>query len=130
MKFLHTMIRITDPDKSLKFYQEILGLNLSRSMDLKDATLYFLSDEKGSCEIELTHNHKTPENGYEQGSAFGHLAFATNDMAKFTEILEKNNLEYFRPPFAVTEKGPVIAFIKDPDGTMIELIEKKIKSYY
>ncbi len=130
MKFLHTMIRVADIDKSLKFYQEVLGLKLSRTMELKDATLYFLADEKGTCEIELTHNHTIPEGGYKHGSYFGHLAFETHDMNKFTENLEKQGLEYAREPFMVTPKGPKIAFVNDPDGRSIELIEKKVKKYY
>lgn len=130
MKFLHTMIRVSDIDKSLKFYQEVLGLKLNRTKELKDkATLYFLTDEKSCCEIELTYNHELPEGGYSHGSYFGHLAFETENMDKFTEKLKQGGLDYDRAPFNITEEGPKIAFIKDPDGYSIELIERK-KEYY
>lgn len=125
MNFLHTMVRVTDIEASLKFYQEIIGLKITRTKELKDATLYFLSDEKNCCEIELTYNHVLPEGGYTHGNHFGHFAFATGSLDKFTELLKEHNLDYFRPPFMLKEIGPKIAFIKDPDGLVIELIEKK-----
>jgi len=130
MKFLHTMLRITNIEKSLNFYQNILNLKLSRTMELKDATLYFLTDEKSCCEIELTYNHTLPEGGYTHGNYFGHLAFETANMDKFSEKLTQYGMEYFRQPFNVTENGPKIAFIKDPDSIIIELIERKKKEYY
>lgn len=125
MKISHTMIRVKDIEKSLKFYQEVLGLKLLRTMELKDSTLYFISDERECCTIELTHNHKLPEGGYSQGNYFGHLAFDTDDLDKFTEIVKLNDLEYVWPPFYIKEGGPRIAFINDPDGFSIEIIERK-----
>jgi len=125
MKFLHTMIRVADIEKSLEFYQNILGLKLDRTKELPDATLYFLTDEAGCSEIELTYNHTLPEGGYELGNYFGHLAFQTDNMDKFSEILKQHGLAYFRPPFKITAVGSTIAFIKDPDGIQIEIIEKK-----
>lgn len=130
MKFLHTMIRILNVENSLKFYQELLGLKLSRTMELKDATLYFLADEKRCCEIELTYNHTPPENGYVLGTYFGHLAFETDNMDKFTDKLKNFGMNYERSPFNITETGPKIAFLKDPDGYNIEIIERKDKEYY
>jgi len=127
MKLLHTMIRVINIEKSLKFYQEVLGLKLVRSMEVKKvgATLYFLTDETGNYELELTYNHKLPEGGYSHGSHFGHLAVGVNDMDKFSGILRANGLEYSREPFMITESGPKIAFIADPDGITIEIIEKR-----
>ena len=125
MKFLHTMIRVGNIEKSLNFYEHVIGLHLSRTKELKDATLYFLTDDERCCEIELTYNHVLPEGGYTLGNNFGHFAFATEDMDKFSEKLKENGLDYFRPPFFITEIGPKIAFIKDPDGMQIEIIEKK-----
>lgn len=126
MKYLHTMIRITDINKSLKFYQEIMGLKLSRTLELKDkATLYFLADERECCEIELTYNHTLPEAGYDHGTYFGHLAFGTDNLDEFTQKLKHHGMDYDIAPFNVTEKGPKIAFVKDPDGHSIEIIEKK-----
>ncbi|OGI20608.1 MAG: hypothetical protein A2287_06285 [Candidatus Melainabacteria bacterium RIFOXYA12_FULL_32_12] len=130
MKFLHTMIRVSNIDESLKFYQEVLGLKVSKTMELKDkATLYFMTDERGCCAIELTYNHTLPEGGYNHGSYFGHLAFETENMDKFTEKLKQHGMDYDRAPFNITEEGPKIAFINDPDGYSIELIERK-KEYY
>ncbi|MDD3013829.1 MAG: VOC family protein [Candidatus Gastranaerophilales bacterium] len=125
MKFLHTMIRVTNVEKSLNFYQNILGLKLSRTKELPDATLYFLTDEAGCCEIELTYNKVMPEGGYEIGSYFGHLAFETENMDEFSEILKQHGLDYLWAPFKITAVGSTIAFIKDPDGFQIEIIEQK-----
>jgi len=124
MKLLHTMVRVTDIDKSLKFYQEVLGLKLNRTMELKDATLYFLTDEEKNYEIELTYNHTLPEGGYSHGSHFGHFAVETDNMDRFTEVLHSHGYDYTRPPFLLSGVGPKIAFISDPDGFPIEIIER------
>jgi lactoylglutathione lyase len=124
MKFAHTMIRVKDIEKSLRFYTELIGLKHVKTMELKDATLYFVADEDNFCQIELTHNHKLPEEGYHQGNYFGHLAFATEDMNNFSERLRAFGLEYTRPPFNIKETGPRIAFLNDPDGFTIEIIQR------
>jgi len=126
MKFTHTMIRVSDIEKSLKFYTEVMGLKKVKEMELKTATLYFVADERECCTIELTHNHEQPEEGYSHGSYFGHLAFETDNINAFTQKLKSSGLEYTRPPFEVKEGGPTIAFLEDPDGYQIEIIEKKI----
>ena len=125
MQFSHTMIRVKNIEKSLKFYTELMGLKKLKQMELKDATLYFVTDERECCTIELTYNHKIPEEGYNQGNYFGHLAFNTHNMDEFTEKLKDFDLNYTRPPFYIKEDGPKIAFLKDPDGFLIEIIEKK-----
>lgn len=127
MKFLHTMVRVSDIEKSLKFYQEVLDLKLDHIKELKahGATLYFLQDEAGGSLIELTYNHTLPEGGYELGSQFGHFAFEVENMDAFGEKIKTLGYEYERPPYRLSEVGSLIAFIKDPDGMMIELIEKK-----
>jgi lactoylglutathione lyase len=125
MKFLHTMIRVTDIEKSIKFYTDILDMKLVNTLEIADAKLYFMRDKSGCCEIELTYNKEQPENGYVMGNQFGHFAFATDSMDSFTEKIKKHKIEYYIMPFDVTPKGPTIAFIKDPDGFMIELIERK-----
>lgn len=123
MKLLHTMVRVFDIDKSLKFYQEILGLKVDRTMELKDATLYFLTDGITDFEIELTYNHTAPEGGYKLGKNFGHFAFGVENLDEFTQKLNRNGIEYTRAPFEI-KPGLKIAFITDPDGMAIELIEK------
>lgn len=127
MKFLHTMVRVSDIAKSLKFYQDVLELKLDRIKELKAhaATLYFLKDETGDCEIELTYNHSLPQGGYVLGTQFGHFAFEVESMDEFGKKIIELGYDYERPPYRLTEVGSLIAFIKDPDGMMIELIEKK-----
>ena len=131
MKFLHTMIRVKDIDASLKFYTEVLDMELDHKKRLDDCWLYFLNDKEGSCQIELTYNDETPENGYENGNAFGHFAFGVDDMDKATQKVKEMGYEYLWEPFELElkdEKGnsskKLIAFIKDPDGNEIELIQE------
>lgn len=124
MKFLHTMIRVKNIEESLKFYTEVLNMKFDHKKRLDDCWLYFLTDESGSCQIELTFNDETPENGYEIGSGFGHFAFEVESLENFTQKIEKLGYKYLYEPFDLTGKGSKIAFIKDPDGYEIELIEK------
>lgn len=124
MKFLHTMIRVKDIEKSLKFYTELFELNVAKEMRLEDCTLYFLSDNEGYTQIELTYNDKTPEDGYEIGTGFGHFAFAVSSMDEFTKNLHAAGYEYLYEPFRLPGHGTHIAFLKDPDGYEIELIER------
>ena len=123
MKFLHVMIRTQDINKSLDFYTKLLDMNLVRTIKLDDCILYFLSDEDGQTQIELTANFENPENGYENGNAFGHFAFAVKSMKEFSEKLHSFGYEYLYEPFYMEEAGSTIAFIKDPDGNEIELVE-------
>ena len=124
MKFLHTMIRVKDIEKSLDFYTKLLDMKLDHKKRLEDCWLYFLSDAKETCQIELTYNDETPENGYENGTGFGHFAFLVEDLDKFTEKLNAMGYEYLYEPFDLTGKGSKIAFVKDPDGNEVELIQK------
>ena len=126
MKFLHTMIRVKDIEKSLKFYTELLDMELEHQKRLEDCTLYFLNDKEKTCQIELTYNDETPKEGYNVGNGFGHFAFAVESFDKFTEKLEKLGYTYLYEPFDLNGKGSKIAFIQDPDGYEIELIEKVV----
>ena len=123
MKFLHVMIRVADIEKSLKFYTELLDLNLTHKMRLSDCTLYFLSDEDGQTQIELTHNDESPQEGYELGKGFGHFAFETSSMEDFSKKLAEFGGTYHRDPFKLQGHDLKIAFIRDPDGYEIEIIE-------
>lgn len=125
MKFLHSMIRVNDIDKSLNFYEEILNMSLKKTKRLDDCTLYYLEDEEGTAQIELTYNDE--KKTYEIGNGFGHFAFAVNSMDEFTSKLKKFGIDYLYEPFVLDATGTKIAFIKDPDGYEIELIEKEIK---
>ena len=124
MALLHTMIRVKDIEKSLDFYTKLFDMELSEKRRLKDCWLYFLTDKESGQQIELTYNDNTPENGYELGNGFGHFAFKVKSMDEFTKKLESNGYEYLYEPFDLTQKGSLIAFVKDPDGYEIELIEK------
>ncbi len=123
MKFLHSMIRVKNIDASLKFYTEVLNMHLTAKHRLEDCWLFFLQDEEGSCEIELTYNDEIPESGYQVGSGFGHFAFSVDSFEKFTEKITQLGYKYLYEPFDLNGKGSMIAFIKDPDGYEIELIE-------
>ena len=123
MKFLHSMIRVKDIDKSLKFYTELFNMKLVEKRRLDDCWLYFLSDENNTCLIELTYNDDTPKEGYQIGNGFGHFAFSVESMENFTKKLNSLGYEYLYEPFDLTGKGSLIAFVKDPDGYELELIE-------
>ena len=124
MKFLHSMIRVKDIEKSLDFYTKVLNMKLESKRRLEDCWLYFLTDESKTCQIELTYNDETPQNGYSIGNGFGHFAFSVENFEDFTNKLKNLGHEYLYEPFDLNGKGSNIAFIKDPDGYEIELIEK------
>ena len=85
MKFLHTMIRVKNIEESLKFYTELLDMEIDSKRRLDDCWLYFLSDKEKTCQIELTYNDDTPKNGYEIGTGFGHFAFSIKSFDEFTQ---------------------------------------------
>ncbi len=126
MKFLHSMIRVRNLEKALDFYTKLLGLKLTEERRLDDCTLYFLTDEESGVQVELTYNDETPEEGYVNGNAFGHFAFYCDNLDEFTNKVTSMGYEYLHEPFDLNGKGSKIAFIKDPDGNEIELIEKVI----
>lgn len=127
MKLLHTMIRVSDIDETLRFYTELLNMQIEKKKRLEDCDLYFLTDEEGCNQIELTYNDEPPANGaYDLGTGFGHFAFSVKSLDEFTEKLHAMGYEYLYEPFDLNGKGTKIAFIKDPDGYEIELIEKVV----
>ncbi|WP_419796768.1 MAG: lactoylglutathione lyase [Terasakiella sp.] len=125
-RFLHTMIRVFDLDKSIQFYTDILGMKLLRKNDYPDGkfTLAFVGygDEKDHTVIELTHNWDQTE-PYDLGNAFGHMALGVPDIYKTCEDLRKVGAKIVREPGPMQHGTTVIAFIEDPDGYKIELIE-------
>ncbi|MBP3846126.1 VOC family protein [bacterium] len=124
MKFLHTMIRVKDIEKSLDFYTKLFDMEFDKKKRLDDCWLYFLTDKESGYQIELTFNDETPKDGYEIGSGFGHFAFGVKSMEEFGKKLKNYGWKYLYEPYDLTGKGSKIAFIKDPDGYEIELIEK------
>ncbi|MDF2094757.1 lactoylglutathione lyase [Aquibaculum arenosum] len=126
-RMLHTMIRVKDLDKSLDFYTRLLGMTQLRKQDYPSGefTLAFVGygDESNNTVIELTHNWGQEE-PYTHGSGFGHLAIGVPDIYGTCEKLEAEGVKIPRPPGPMKHGGSVIAFIEDPDGYKIELIER------
>ena len=128
-RYLHTMYRITDPEKSRAFY-EALGLEFRRDMDIvrngeKEATNYFFGVPGQEEELELTLNHDGRT--YELGTGYGHIALAVDDLASSLEQLKTQGIEAEREPYRVREGGALICFVRDPDGYRIELIDRSGK---
>jgi len=127
-RFLHTMIRVKDLDKSLDFYTRLLGMKMLRRKDYPSGefTLAFVGygDEASSTVVELTHNWGQKE-PYDLGSAFGHLAIGVPDVYATCDALAKEGVKIPRPAGPMKHGGSVIAFIEDPDGYKIELVERK-----
>ena len=95
--------------------------------------MYFLGESEDACQIELTYNYETPENGYESGNCFGHLAFETDNMDEFSQKAKTLGYEFLWEPFCLElkdEQGNIsikkVAFLKDFDGNEIEIIEKQV----
>ena len=124
MKFVHVATRTKDLDKAIAFYG-MLGLQLQRKKELtaNQATLAFLAQPEGDFAIELVYNwgKDTP---YEGGQRFGHFAFDVDDLDLLFERLVKAGATPVRRPALLQDEGPKIAFIADPDGNEIELIER------
>lgn len=126
MKFVHAMIRVQNLEKSIEFYTGLLDMNKTGEVKLDDCTLYYLSDEDGQTQLELTYNNETPEGGYANGNAFGHFAFETDKMNDFTERMNKYGYKYLYEPFFMPEINMYIAFLKDPDENEIEILAKSL----
>lgn len=129
MKLLHAMLRVKDIQKSLDFYEKLLGMKEVKALELEDSKLHYLADEYGDVQIELTENFQTPENGYENGNSFGHFAFETESFDDFNQKMKKAGLTYLYEPFVLESANLKIAFLKDPDGNEIEIIENKLSQY-
>jgi len=125
--FLHTMVRITDHERSRAFY-EALGFRFSRDMDIVrngelEATNYFFSIGDHENVLELTYNHDGRT--YELGTAYGHIAIGVDDLDDTLEQLKADHrIEPERPPYEVRAGGSRICFVRDPDDYRIELIER------
>lgn len=126
MKFVHAMIRVQNLEKSMEFYTGLLEMNKTGEVKLDDCTLYYLSDEDGQTQLELTYNNETPDGGYANGTAFGHFAFETDKMNDFTERMNKYGYKYLYEPFFMPEINMYIAFLKDPDENEIEILAKSL----
>jgi lactoylglutathione lyase len=128
-RYLHTMLRITDPEKSKTFY-EALGMEARRESPIVrggelEATLYFFGYPGQEEELELTLNHDG--RSYELGTAYGHIAVAVDDLGETLAQLHDQGIDAEREPYRVREGGSLIAFVQDPDGYRVELIDRSGK---
>jgi len=127
MKFLHTMLRVGDMQRSVDFYTRILGMRVLRTRDVPEYkySLTFLAfgngNADGGAELELTYNYGVTS--YEQGSAFGHLALGVPDVAGACQRIKAAGGKVTREAGPVKGGTTVIAFVEDPDGYKIELIQ-------
>ena len=127
MRILHTMLRVGDLDTSIRFYTEVLGMRLLRKHDYPDGkfTLAFVGyeDESEAAAIELTHNWDTDK--YDLGTGYGHIALEVEDAYAACEEVKKRGGVVTREAGPMKHGTTVIAFVADPDGYKIELIQKK-----
>ena len=120
MRYLHTMVRITDIDESLRFYCDLLGLTETRRIERPEhgySLVFVAADANPESEIELTYNHD-PEK-YGSGRNFGHLAFRVDDIYAACQRLEEGGVTINRPP-----RDGRMAFVQSPDGISVELLQE------
>lgn len=127
MRILHTMLRVADLERALHFYTTVLGMRLLRRRDYPEGrfTLAFVGyqDESDGAVIELTWNWDT--HGYDIGDAYGHIALGVDDVYAACERIRAAGGEIVREPGPMKHGSTVLAFVKDPDGYKIELLQDK-----
>lgn len=127
MRLLHTMLRVGDLERSIKFYTEVLGMTLLRRKDYPGGkfTLAFLGygDESENTALELTYNWDT--RGYDLGNGFGHLAIEVEDVYQATARIRQQGGKILRDAGPMNAGNTIIAFVEDPDGYQIELLAAK-----
>jgi lactoylglutathione lyase len=123
VELVHTCYRITEPERSVAFY-EALGFEKRRELPIRDEAInYFLAvPGTDGPELELTYNFGV--DSYDLGTAYGHIAVTVEDMDGALAALAEKGIEPEKPPYRVREGGSLIAFVRDPDGYRIELIER------
>jgi lactoylglutathione lyase len=124
--YLHTMVRVTDPERSRAFY-EALGMEFRRDLDIVrngelEATNYFFGFPGDEAELELTFNHDGRT--YDLGTGYGHVAIGIDGLDETLARLKEQGIEPEREPYRVREGGSRLCFVRDPDGYRIELIER------
>ena len=127
MRILHTMLRVVDLDRSITFYTETLGMQLLRRQDFPEGrfTLAFVGygNENDEAVLELTHNWDTAS--YELGNAYGHIALAVPDAAAACAEIKARGGKVVREAGPMKHGNTIIAFVDDPDGYKVELIQRK-----
>ncbi len=128
MRYLHTMVRVTDLEKSIKFYCDVLGFAVIKRADYEEGkfTLVFLQSRWNASEneptLELTYNWGVHQ--YEMGKAYGHLAYQVDSMDEVAERLKKHGHSFSWGPGKTPDGKSSMAFLKDPDGYQIELLQR------
>ncbi len=127
MRILHTMLRVGDLDRSIRFYTDVFDMKLLRRKDYPDGkfTLAFVGygEESANTVIELTHNWDT--DSYELGNGFGHIALEVNDVYEATDRIKQKGGKIIREAGPMNAGTTIISFVEDPDGYQIELIGKR-----
>jgi lactoylglutathione lyase len=128
--FTHTSIRASNMDRSVDFYTRIMGLKLLSRRDIpqNNAEIVFLQDPEGKgakLELTLYRNQKKFIQADYENRLFDHLAFEVKNMTEIISVIRREKVTITDEPFTLGPTGPLIAFIEDPDGTLIELIERK-----
>ncbi len=130
MRLLHTMLRVGDLQRSIDFYTKVLGMKLLRTTDNPEYkyTLVFLGygENPEHAELELTYNYGV--SSYEMGTAYGHIALSAENIVETCDAVRASGGQISREPGPVKGGSTVIAFITDPDGYKIELIERSFKA--
>ena len=130
MRILHTMLRVGNMERSVKFYTEVLGMKVLRTTDRPEQkyalTFVGYDDESRAAVLELTYNYGTDK--YDLGSAYGHVAIEVDDAAATCDAVAAKGGKVTRPAGPVKGGTTVIAFVEDPDGYKIEFIERKGRS--
>ena len=131
MRLLHTMLRVGDLERSITFYTEVLGMRLLRRKDYPGGrfTLAFVGygDESDTTVLELTHNWDTSD--YELGSGYGHIAIGVDDIVGVCDQIRAKGGRVVREPGPMKNGSTVIAFVDDPDGYKVELIELSSRAH-
>jgi lactoylglutathione lyase len=127
MRILHTMLRVGDMDRSVRFYTEVLQMRLLRRRDYPDGkfTLAFVGygDEDSEAVLELTYNWGVEK--YEMGAGYGHIAIAVDDASQACDEVRKRGGKVTREAGPMKHGTTVIAFVEDPDGYKVELIQRR-----
>jgi len=128
--FIHTSIRTNNMDRSISFYKDFLGLEVMNRIQIpsNNAEIVFLKDPDGkgsTLEITYYRDQKTFKQADYEHRLFDHIAFEVKDMEKIINALRKTKITITDEPFSLGSKGPLIAFIEDPNGILIELVERK-----
>jgi lactoylglutathione lyase len=123
VELVHTCYRITDPERSVAFY-EALGFEKRRELPIRDEAINIFMGLPGDDDrLELTYNFGV--DSYELGSGYGHIALTVDDIGQTLERLAEQGIEPERPPYTVREGGSLLCFVRDPDGYRVELIEDR-----